>query len=102
MVFGAGCLSGWSGHTPAYLSLPPSWPWSGPCIKSCSPDSGGEDVFIHIKQCNGAESLSEGDKVTYDEEWNDRKGKNAGANCTVIGGGGGGGGGGKDGGGKGW
>ena len=67
-----------------------------------TPDNGGEDVFIHIKQCNGAESLSEGDKVTYDEEWNDRKGKNAGANCSVVGGGGGGGGGGKGGGGKGW
>ena len=60
-----------------------------------TPDNGGEDVFIHIKQCNGAESLSEGDKVTYDEEWNDRKGKMNGTNCTVSGGGGGGGG-------KGW
>ena len=40
-----------------------------------TPDAGGEDVFIHIKQCNGAESLSEGDKVTFDNEWNDRKGK---------------------------
>ena len=26
-----------------------------------TPDDGGEDVFVHIKQCNGAESLSEGD-----------------------------------------
>ena len=66
-----------------------------------TPDDGGEDVFIHIKQCNGAESLSEGDKVSYDNEWNDRKGKMQGNNCTVTGGGGGGGGGGK-GGGKSW
>merc|ERR1712151_552764 len=54
-----------------------------------TPDDGGDDVFIHIKQCNGAESLSEGDKVTFDEEWNDRKGKMGGANCTVVGSGGG-------------
>lgn len=66
-----------------------------------TPDDGGDDVFIHIKQCNGAESLSEGDAVTYDNEWNDRKGKMQGSNCTVSGGGGGGGGyGGGKGGGK--
>ena len=63
-----------------------------------TPDDGGDDVFIHIKQCNGAESLSEGDKVTFDNEWNDRKGKYGGVNCTVVGGGGGGGGGGYGGG----
>merc|ERR1712238_144705 len=67
-----------------------------------TPDAGGDDVFIHIKQCNGAESLSEGDSVTYDEEWNDKKGKMQGANCTVSGGGGGGGGGGGKGKGKSW
>ena len=66
-----------------------------------TPDDGGEDVFIHIKQCNGAESLSEGDKVTYDNQWNDRKGKMQGDNCTVTESGGGGGGGGGYGGGKG-
>merc|ERR1712086_1060987 len=58
-----------------------------------TPDEGGDDVFIHIKQCNGAESLSEGDKVSYDSEWNDRKGKMGGTNCTVTSSGGGGGGG---------
>ena len=47
------------------------------------PDDGSEDIFIHINQCNGAESLSEGDAVTYDSEWNDRKGKLQGNNCTV-------------------
>jgi CspA family cold shock protein len=35
-----------------------------------SPDDGGEEIFIHIQQCNGAESLSEGDKVTFDKAWN--------------------------------
>jgi len=48
-----------------------------------------------------AESLSEGDSVTFDNEWNDRKGKMQGSNCTVSGGGGGGGGGGGYDGGKG-
>ena len=70
-----------------------------------TPDDGGEDVFVHIKQCNGAESLSEGDTVSFDKQWNDRKGKYNADNCTVTsgGGGGGGGGGGKGGyGGKGW
>mmetsp|Transcript_47002 Transcript_47002/g.132611 ORF Transcript_47002/g.132611 Transcript_47002/m.132611 type:complete len:96 (+) Transcript_47002:98-385(+) len=62
------------------------------------PDEGGEDVFIHIKQCNGAESLSEGDRVSFDKAWNDRAGKYQGNNCSVIGGGGGGGGGGYGGG----
>merc|ERR1712072_490334 len=70
-----------------------------------TPDDGSEDVFIHIKQCNGATELNVGDAVSYDNEWNDRKGKNQATNCTVAGGGGGGGdyGGGKGkGGGKGW
>merc|ERR1711934_440941 len=58
-----------------------------------TPDDGGDDVFIHIKQCNGADSLSEGDKVSFDNEWNDRKGKYNAENCTVLSGGGGGGGG---------
>merc|ERR1711971_552779 len=62
-----------------------------------TPDNGGDDLFIHIKQCNGAESLSEGDKVSYDEQWNDRKGKMQANNCTVTSGGGGGGGGGRGG-----
>merc|ERR1712127_258264 len=55
-----------------------------------TPDEGGDDVFIHIKQCNGAESLNAGDKVSFDNEWDDRKGKYAGANCTVTSSGGGG------------
>merc|ERR1712194_953106 len=55
------------------------------------PSDGGDDVFIHISQCNGAECLNAGDEVTFDNEWNDRKGKMQGTNCTVAGGGGGGG-----------
>ena len=54
-----------------------------------APDGGTEDVFIHINQCNGAESLRQGDAVTFDSEWNDRKGKMQGKSCRVVGGGGG-------------
>ena len=54
------------------------------------PDDGSEDVFVHIKDCNGAQSLCEGDKVSFDTEWNNRKGKIQGANCTVLSSGGGG------------
>merc|ERR1712138_365959 len=55
-----------------------------------TPDDGGDDVFIHIKQVDGGE-LSEGDKVSFDNEWNDRKGKYNANNCTVLSSGGGGG-----------
>ena len=48
------------------------------------PDDGSEDVFIHIKQCNGAEELSAGDTVTFGLSWNVSKGKAQGDNCTVI------------------
>mmetsp|Transcript_2699 Transcript_2699/g.5822 ORF Transcript_2699/g.5822 Transcript_2699/m.5822 type:complete len:110 (+) Transcript_2699:70-399(+) len=58
-----------------------------------TPDEGGEDVFIHLRQCNGAERLNEGDRVSYDLVWNDRQGKMQGQNCTVQGGEGGSGGG---------
>jgi CspA family cold shock protein len=30
-----------------------------------TPDDGSEDIFIHLNQCNGAESLIVGDAVTY-------------------------------------
>merc|ERR1711966_231984 len=47
-----------------------------------TPDDGGDDVFVHIKQCSGAESLSEGDQVSFDKAWNDRKGKYNADNVT--------------------
>ena len=49
-----------------------------------TPDDGSEDVFVHINHCNGAESLREGDAVTFDNEWNDHRGKAQGSNCTVV------------------
>jgi CspA family cold shock protein len=44
-----------------------------------SPDSGGNDVFVHISALEraGIDSLSEGQKVTYDTEPDRRTGKPA-------------------------
>mmetsp|Transcript_45993 Transcript_45993/g.130069 ORF Transcript_45993/g.130069 Transcript_45993/m.130069 type:complete len:112 (-) Transcript_45993:183-518(-) len=67
-----------------------------------TPSDGGDDVFVHFRVlANGAEALEEGDEVTYEVEYDDRKGKWKASTCTVKGGGsGGGGGGGGYGGGK--
>merc|ERR1712204_142816 len=66
-----------------------------------TPDEGGDDVFVHRK-CAGEDRsayLEEGDKVEYEVEYDDRKGKWAATSCTGFksgdGGGGGGGGWGK-------
>merc|ERR1712050_446969 len=68
-----------------------------------TPDDGSEDVFVHRK-CHGEDRsayLEQGDKVTYEVEWDDRKGKYSASSCSGFktGGGGGGGGGGWGGGG---
>lgn len=57
------------------------------------PDDGGDDVFIHVKDLVNAEGLEQGDQVTFDTEYDDRKGKYKASNCSSTGGGGGGGGG---------
>merc|ERR1719353_470668 len=65
-----------------------------------TPDDGGEDVFVH-RMCNGDDRsayLEEGQQVTYEAEWDDRKGKWKCASCEGFKSGGGGGGGGKGGG----
>ena len=58
-----------------------------------APDDGGEDVFVHRSALVDAEALEQGDQVTFDSEYDDRKGKYRAANVSVKGGGGGGGGG---------
>merc|ERR1719491_1366607 len=58
-------------------------------------DDGGEDLFIHRNQCSDSQNPVEGDALTFDETWDDRKGKNNASNCTGGTGGSGGGGGGK-------
>mmetsp|Transcript_17807 Transcript_17807/g.40023 ORF Transcript_17807/g.40023 Transcript_17807/m.40023 type:complete len:119 (+) Transcript_17807:99-455(+) len=58
-----------------------------------SPDSGGDDLFCHATALmDGVKSLVEGDKVEFDEGYDERKGKTRADNVRVIGGGGGGGG----------
>ena len=51
-----------------------------------TPHAGGHDVFIHITQCNSAESLSVGDAVTYDMKWNDLGCHlgSPGTNCSIL------------------
>merc|ERR1712224_544079 len=60
-----------------------------------TPDDGGDDVFVHVKYNPDLEGAQAGDAVTFDQEWDDRKGKYKGSNLTLKSGGGGGGGGGK-------
>ena len=54
-----------------------------------SPDDGGDDVFIHVKDLVDTEALNQGDEVTFDTEWDDRKQKYKGSNCSLKHGGGG-------------
>merc|ERR1711862_366673 len=65
-----------------------------------TPDDGGEDVFVH-RSVNGQDRdayLEEGQSVTYEAEWDDRKGKWKCSSCDGFKSGGGGGGWGGDGG----
>eukprot|EP00401_Gymnodinium_catenatum_P021372 CAMPEP_0117523608 /NCGR_PEP_ID=MMETSP0784-20121206/34815_1 /TAXON_ID=39447 /ORGANISM="" /LENGTH=94 /DNA_ID=CAMNT_0005319725 /DNA_START=70 /DNA_END=351 /DNA_ORIENTATION=- len=65
------------------------------------PDDGGEDIFCHSSGLQGgAKGLGKGDRVQFDAEFDDRKGKMRASNVSLGGGGGGGGGGhgGRDGG----
>ena len=55
-----------------------------------APDDGGDDVFIHCKQLVDTEVLEQGDTVSFDKEYDDRKGKYKASNCTMTSGGGGG------------
>ena len=43
-------------------------------------DDGGEDIFVHRNQCSDGQNPNEGDALTYDVAWDDRKGKNNAAN----------------------
>ncbi|CAE8629418.1 unnamed protein product [Polarella glacialis] len=68
------------------------------------PSDGSEDVFVHRSVLQGSDALEKGDEVSYDSEYDDRKGKTKAINVSGGTGqsqGGGGGGGGGYGGGKG-
>ncbi|CAK0910220.1 unnamed protein product [Prorocentrum cordatum] len=55
-----------------------------------TPDDGSEDVFVHVKDNPVLQNCHEGDKVRFDQEWDDRKNKMRGVNVTTSAGDGGG------------
>jgi CspA family cold shock protein len=50
------------------------------------PDGGGPDVFVHISalERSGIRDLADGQRVSFDEEHDPRKGKTAAANLKLI------------------
>jgi CspA family cold shock protein len=51
-----------------------------------SPDNGGADVFVHISAVEraGLNGLNDGQKVSYDEERDPKKGKTAAVNLKAL------------------
>jgi CspA family cold shock protein len=50
------------------------------------PDSGGADIFVHISAVEraGLSSLHEGQKVSFDEERDPKKGKTSAVNIKAL------------------
>jgi len=50
------------------------------------PDSGGADIFVHISAVEraGLSSLNEGQKVSFDEERDPKKGKTSAFNIKAL------------------
>jgi CspA family cold shock protein len=50
------------------------------------PDNGGADVFVHISAVEraGLKGLNEGQKVSFEEERDPRKGKNSAVNLKTL------------------
>ena len=50
------------------------------------PDSGGSDIFVHISAVEraGLSSLNEGQKVSFDEERDPKKGKTSAVNIKAL------------------
>ena len=50
------------------------------------PDSGGADIFVHISAVEraGLSSLDEGQKVSFDEERDPKKGKTSAVNIKAL------------------
>ena len=48
-----------------------------------TPDDGGEDVFVRLKENQDLEGASQFDACTFDKKWDNRKGKYKGTNCTI-------------------
>ncbi len=51
-----------------------------------APDNGGADVFVHISAVEraGLSGLKDGQKVSFDEERDPKKGKTSAVNLKVI------------------
>jgi len=51
-----------------------------------SPDNGGQDVFVHISAVEraGLNGLNDGQKVSYDEEPDPKKGKTSAVNLKTL------------------
>jgi cold shock protein len=51
-----------------------------------TPDNGGPDVFVHISAVEraGLSGLAEGQKVSFDEERDPKKGKTAATNLKAV------------------
>jgi CspA family cold shock protein len=52
-----------------------------------APDEGGKDVFVHISAVEraGMDGLREGQKVSFEEQTDERSGKKAAGNLKAIG-----------------
>jgi CspA family cold shock protein len=50
------------------------------------PDSGGADVFVHISAVEraGMSSLNEGQKVSYEAQTDERRGKTSATNLKLV------------------
>jgi hypothetical protein len=71
-------ISGWAWISPYSVILPDGG------SRLTAGDMLRDAYFVQIKHCKGAERLSEGDKVTFDKHWNDRKQQYDIDNCTVL------------------
>jgi len=51
-----------------------------------TPDNGGADVFVHISAVEraGLNGLNDGQKVSYDEERDPKKGKSSAVNLKAL------------------
>jgi CspA family cold shock protein len=51
-----------------------------------TPDNGGSDVFVHISAVEraGLNGLNDGQKVSYDEERDPKKGKSSAVNLKTL------------------
>jgi CspA family cold shock protein len=51
-----------------------------------APDNGGSDVFVHISavERSGLDGLNEGQKISFEEETDQKKGKTSAVNLKAI------------------